>query len=253
MTVPVMYPARGKKAHEVCHILWLAIATDRDFVLRLPFAVFGRIVATDLFGVDAAWRDRVDGDPEFADLARQALGPGVDCGLGTEGAVDAFGLRLAGDVDDAPPLARHHRLEQGVGELALARKVERHGLVPLLFCGIDFEGAAATRVVDQDLDGAQTIDGRLDDARGSPLSHQVLRDEERLSAPGRADLACQLREQVFPPRHESQLHALPRQRMRDAATDADACARDQRRLALQHEFHVHPRLHVAEILWAPAR
>src|SRR5262249_24082022 len=84
---------RGKKADEVCHILRLAIATDRDLVLRLPFAVFGRIVATDLLGVDAARRDRVDGDPEFADLAREALGPGVDRGLGAEGAVDAFGLR----------------------------------------------------------------------------------------------------------------------------------------------------------------
>jgi hypothetical protein len=114
----------------------------------------------------------------------------------------AGGFRLAGDVDNAPPLARHHWLEQGVGELALARKVERHGLVPLLLCGVDFEGAAATGVVDQDLDGAQTVDGRLGDARGGPLSHQVLRDEERLSAARRADLACQLREQVFPPRHE---------------------------------------------------
>jgi hypothetical protein len=31
----------GKKAGEVCHILWLAIATDWDLVLSLPFAVFG--------------------------------------------------------------------------------------------------------------------------------------------------------------------------------------------------------------------
>src|SRR5690242_181837 len=59
---------RGKKANEVRHVLRLTIATDRDFVLGLPLAVFGGIVATDLLGMDAARRDRVDGDPEFADL-----------------------------------------------------------------------------------------------------------------------------------------------------------------------------------------
>ena len=82
--------------------------------------------------MDAAGRNAIDGDAVLADLARQALGPGVDGSLGAERAVEALGLRLAGDVDDAAPLARDHLVEQGVGELALAREIEGHRLMPLL-------------------------------------------------------------------------------------------------------------------------
>jgi hypothetical protein len=40
-----------------------------------------------------------------------------------------------------------------VGELAVAREVERERLVPLLLGGVLAEGAAAAGVVHQDLDG----------------------------------------------------------------------------------------------------
>src|SRR5262245_15657339 len=135
-------------------------------MLGLPLPVLGRVVAADLLGVDAPRRDAVDRDAVPADLAREALGPGVHRRLGAEGAVDAVGLGLAGDVDDASPLARDHLVEQAMGELALAREVERHRLGPLLLAGIELEGPAAARVVDEDVDPAEPFKSRRRDALG---------------------------------------------------------------------------------------
>src|SRR5947207_523165 len=75
---------RDEIADEAGHVLGLAVAADRDLVVGLPLPVLGRVVAADLLGMDAARRDRVDRDAVLADLARQALGPGVDGGLGAE-------------------------------------------------------------------------------------------------------------------------------------------------------------------------
>ena len=180
---------------------------------------------------------RVDGDAVLADLAREALGPGVDRRLGAEGAVDALGLRLAGDVDDAAPLALDHLIEQRVRELALAREVERHRLVPLLLGGVDLEGTAAAGVVDEDVDGAEAVERRLGDARRCALLHEVLDDQHRLGAAGGDDLAGQLLQQIGAPGDDGEPRALARQRQGDAAADADAGAGHQRGLAFEIEVH----------------
>ena len=123
-------------------------------------------------------------------------------------------------------------------ELALAREVERHGLLPLLLAGVALEGAAAAGVVDQDADGAELVRRRLGDARRRALLQEVLDDQHRLDAAGGHDLGRHLLEQVGAPRHQRQAHALAAERQRDAAADAHAGARHQRRLAFDLQVHV---------------
>src|SRR5688500_1859384 len=83
--------------------------------------------------------------------------------------MDALGLGLAGDVDDAAPLARHHLREQPVRELAVAREVERHRLVPLRLARLQREAPAAAGVVDQDVDRAERAERGLGDLRRGVL------------------------------------------------------------------------------------
>jgi hypothetical protein len=55
----------------------------------------------------------------------------VHAGLGAERAVDVLGFALAGDVDDAAPLARDHLVDQRVAELARAVEIQRDRFLPL--------------------------------------------------------------------------------------------------------------------------
>ena len=80
----------------------------------------------------------------------------MHAGFGAERTIDVIRLALAGDVDDATPVARHHLVQQGLRDLARAVKVQRHGFLPALFTDMQFgKRARATRVVDQDVDAAQ--------------------------------------------------------------------------------------------------
>src|SRR6185503_8724543 len=99
---------RGEEDDQVRRVFRLAVFAERNVLALFLRAPLGTVVAPDLLAVDAPGRDRVHGDAVAADLARQALRPGMHRRLGGEGAVQAFGLRLAGDVDDAAPLARDH-------------------------------------------------------------------------------------------------------------------------------------------------
>src|SRR5205085_4678884 len=119
------------------------VLADRDVVLALPLPKLGRVVAQDLLRDDAPGRDAVHRDAVLAHLARQSLRPGMHRRLGAEGAVDAVGLGLAGDVGDATPFARHHLRQERVRELALAREVEGDRLVPLLLARLKREAPAA--------------------------------------------------------------------------------------------------------------
>src|SRR5436190_19987540 len=102
---------RDEVADEAGHVLGLAVAADRDLVVGLPLPVFGRVVAADLLGMDAARRGAVHRDTVLADLVRQALGPGVGGGLSAEGAVETLGLRVDGVVDGPTPIQRLHLIE----------------------------------------------------------------------------------------------------------------------------------------------
>src|SRR3954447_23871695 len=140
---------RGEEADERRDVLRAAVLADGDVPRRVLGALLGRVVALDLRAPDPAGRGGVDRDAARADLAREALGPRVQRGLGGECAVDALGLGLAGDVHDPAPAALLHAGEGLPGELGVAREVERQRLLPLLLGGVPAERAAAAGVVDQ--------------------------------------------------------------------------------------------------------
>src|SRR5215831_21189778 len=73
---------RHQQAGKVGNVFGLAITANGDLVRRLPLPVLRRIVAPDLLGHDAPRSDAVDGDTVLADIAREALGPSVQRGLG---------------------------------------------------------------------------------------------------------------------------------------------------------------------------
>src|SRR5687768_2624390 len=147
---------RGEEYREHGEILGLAVAPHRNFLGGLLRAEFGGVLAADLLAHDAPGRDAVDRDAVAADLARQSLGPGMDRGLGGMRGDHPLRLRFAADVDDAAPFALDHSGQRGVGELAQAREVERHRLLPSFLGRIDGQRriAAAGRV-DQDVDRAE--------------------------------------------------------------------------------------------------
>ena len=119
-----------------------------------------------------------------------------------------------------PHFLRDHLVEQGVRELALAREVERQGLVPQLLAGVALEGPTAARVVDEDVDRAEPLERRLGDALRRALGEEVLHDEDGLGASGLGDLAGHLLQQLGAARGNRNLHALLRKRQRNAAADA---------------------------------
>src|SRR3954467_13777263 len=213
---------RGEEANQVGDVVRLAVLADRNFLLALLLAVLRRIVAQDLLGHDAPGRNGIDSDAVLAHLARQALGPRMHRRLRAERAVDAFGLRLAGDVDDAAPVARHHLLKQLVGELALAREVERQRLFPLLFARVERELAAAAGVIHQDVDRAQALQRRLGDLLRRVLLHEVALDDDQR----RLELLLEFFQEIPPPGYDGKSNPFFRKRRGNAAADTDAGASD---------------------------
>src|SRR5205085_6375435 len=147
-------------------------------LLRAPL---GTVVAPDLLAVDTPGRNAVHGDAVFSDFARQALGPRMHRRLRGKGAVQALGLGLARDVDDAAPFARHHLLEQQVRELPVAAEIERQRLLPLLVGRLKREAAAAARVVHENVDLAEAGERRARDALGGLGREEILLDDDELS------------------------------------------------------------------------
>src|SRR6185437_1807328 len=83
----VVRPRRCEEDREVRELFGLAVAPHGNLVLRLPRPVFGRVVAQDLVGEDAARRNAVHGDAVLSHLAREALRPCGERGLRAEGPV----------------------------------------------------------------------------------------------------------------------------------------------------------------------
>ncbi len=214
-----------------------AVGADRNLVLGLPLAVFGRVVAQDLLADDAPGRDAVDGDAVLADLAREALGPGVHRRLGAERAVDALGLRFAGEVDDPAPAPLHHLGQQPVGELALAREVEGHRLFPLLLAGVEAERTAAAGAVDQDLDRAEPLERPPGDLVRRVGAHQVAIDDHRRDIALAHDLLGHLLEQL--PAAGDQSETQPLFAQRQCGTAPDAAARPGHEAGLAADLKVH--------------
>src|SRR5205807_5122992 len=134
----------------------------------------------DLLAIDAPGRNGVHRDAVSAELARESLCPGVHRRLGGESPVQALGLRLAGDVDDAAPFAIDHLPHQEMRELAMAAEVERERLFPLLVRRLEGEAAAAARIVDKDVDPPEALQRGVCDALWRFLGEEVLLDDDEL-------------------------------------------------------------------------
>src|SRR5919198_6529204 len=224
---------RREEADEVGDVLGLTIFADRNVLAAFALAEFGRVVAQDLLGDDAAGRHAVHGDAVSSHVAREALGPRMHRRLGGEGAVQPLGLGLAGDVDDAAPVALNHLRQQTMGELAMAAEVERQRFLPLLVGRFEREAAAAARVVDQDVDAAQFPERGFGDAPRSVGREEVLLDDDEL-----ARLLFQLLEEMAAPGSDGEPNAFLRQRQRDRAADAHARPGDERAFAGDAKFHL---------------
>ena len=159
----------------------------------------------------------------LADHARQTLGPAVHARLGAKRAVGVFGLALASDVDDAAPLALNHLVDQGIGHLARAVKVQSDGFLPGLFADMQlFEAARTTSVVHQNVHAAQTRQSRLGQAFGRVVRIQVrFNDHRRMSASGH-NFVRQLAQLVHPPSRHRHTHALCSQGLGNATPNAHA-------------------------------
>src|SRR5215469_5658635 len=92
--------------------------------------------------------------PNFPTSRDSPFCPGMHRRLGSKRGIEPVGLRFAGYVDDAPPVALDHLRQERVGELALPGEVEGDRLFPLLFRRIEGQRPAASRAVDQDVDMA---------------------------------------------------------------------------------------------------
>ena len=92
--------------------------------------------------MNAARWQAVHGNAVWAHHARQAFGPAVNTCFGAESTVHVFGFALASDVDDAAPLARNHLIDQGIGHLAWAVKVQGDGFLPSFFAHMQIFEAA---------------------------------------------------------------------------------------------------------------
>src|ERR1051325_838313 len=186
----VARPRRGEEAGEVRHILGLAVFAERNVLTLLLRAPLGTVVAPDLLAVDATGRNAVHGDAVFSDFARQALGPRMHRRLRGEGAVQALGLGLARDVDDAAPFARDHLVEQKVRELAMAAEIERQRFLPLLVGRLEREAPAGAGGVHEGVELPEAGERGARDALGRLGGEEVLLDDDEL-----ARLVLQLLEQ----------------------------------------------------------
>src|SRR6185312_15852943 len=141
-------PRRGEENGEHGEVLRLAPIAHGDLLFGKSFAIILRIVAADLLAHDASGRDAVDGHAVLTDLARQALGPGMNGRLRRKCRVQTLRLRFAGDIDDAAPAALNHLWQQRVRDLPVAGEIERDRLVPGAVGRLDRKRPAAAGIVD---------------------------------------------------------------------------------------------------------
>ena len=150
------------------------------------------------------------------------------------GGEEAFGLGLAGYVDDASPAVLDHAGQHGVRELTYAGEIERHAVVPSRFRRIEGQGrAAAAGVVDQDVDVRETVEGGAGEPRGRIFLHDVGFDDDGFDAPGRDDFPRQFFEQLPAPRRDADFHAFRCEAPGNRAAYALARACHQRRFFLE--------------------
>ena len=126
-----------------------------------------------------------------------------------------------------------HLRQQPVGELPVAREVERHRLLPLRLARFEREAPAAAGVIDEDVDAPERGERRIGDALRRIGGEEVLLDDRERCA----GFLFELLQQISAAGDHSQLDALPGKGNGNGAADADARACDQRAFAGEREVH----------------
>src|SRR5438105_11815103 len=111
-------------------------------------------------------------------------------------------------------------------KLPVAAEVERQRLFPLLVRRFEREAPAAARVVDQNVDSAETGERAFRDALRRLVGEEILLDDDHRGA----RFALQLFEQGAPAGDDGESYALPPKGERHGAADADARPGAQRGL-----------------------
>ena len=190
-TCPVMYPPRRRRGRPPrCDLLGRPEPPERrsrgDLVLERIRQVLREL------GQDEPGRHRVDRDAARRELAGRRLGQPDEPGLRRAVVRLAHLAGLPGhrrDVDDPPAPRLEHRAGDGLGHPEGAEQVRLEDLAPrLLAHPHDQVVAGDARVVDEDVDLAERIEGGLHDALGGVRVRDVALDGER-PAPERLDLA----------------------------------------------------------------
>ena len=125
-----------------------------------------RRLLCEQLGAEEARIDNRDMDPERLDLRGQGLHPAIDCELrrGVGGPVLKAGeARRGGDRHDVPGALLAHDRQHGAGDGH--RTDQGRGDLPVHLLGrelLEEAGVEARRVVDQHVDAAEALDGRLD-------------------------------------------------------------------------------------------
>src|SRR6185437_3744849 len=153
--------------------------------------------------------------------------------------VDPFGLRLAGDVDDAAPFLRDHSGQDRMRQLTQPGEIERQRLVPVSVRRVHRQWPAAAGAVDQNLDLAESARRLVADALRRVRLHDV-GDDRRTDAAALLDSSGNLFEQILAARRDRQPHAFRREPDSDGTADAHAGAGDQRGTAYQLQIQSAP-------------
>ena len=183
MTVPVTYDARvgAEERDDVADLARRAEAAERDR-LQVGLGRAVRIHLADALGVDPAGRDRVDGDPLRAELARERLRPADHAradGVREREVVGGLLHGARGDVDDAARAAPLEMRQAEPRQPDDRDEQELDGRLDLL--GGEPDRGRPRRpagVVDQDVDAAE--------ARRRPSSTRRSQSSALVTSPGTA-------------------------------------------------------------------
>src|SRR5690606_35041146 len=204
-------------------------------------------MALVLAGPDEADAHGVDEDAVRRELLRQGLGHRLARGAAHRGRHAAGGRRLGADVrhvDDAPAATLAHERDHEPYQADRGEQLEVEiGLPGLVRDRFELAGGGGARVVDEDVDAAEGMDRRTDQA-GQVLGLRYVGDDGQDLAARVADVDGEAVEGFLAARADRDARAFGGEPLGGGAPYALAGARDDRDPSGKSEFHRSPPLDV---------
>ena len=188
-------------------------------------------------GGDQPWVDRIDLDPlghaalgqHLGEVQQRRIDRAADRELGIAGAATD-----ADDVDDGARRADQMR-PGGSGATDRAEELQREAILPVCFAELqEVTATGGAGVVDQQVDGAEPLDRKIDQPLWCLGITQIGRKDHRLAVAGGGDLLQRLRRTG----RQYQLHSFSGELFGNGAPDATAGAGDDGHLAGEMQLHV---------------